>query len=198
VGARLVFNMHYHASVTEPQVDAGTGLALRWSTTEPEYIASFQLLGAPGAGTSTTGEFRIPAGEQDHQEILEFQLPEIAGVPLKVWSITNHMHKVGVDMKTSIIRDGEEICMVQTPNWDFDWQRAYAYDAPLDQLFAAQGGDIVRVRCTYDNSLENPSVVKALSEVGLEEPQDVFLGETTLDEMCLAGVGIALPAILVP
>jgi len=48
------------------------------------------------------------------------------------------------------------------------------------------------VRCTYDNVLTNPGVAEMLAEVGLDAPQDVSLGEGTLDEMCLAGVGIAV------
>jgi hypothetical protein len=102
------------------------------------------------------------------------------------------MHKVGVDMKTSIIRDGEELCLVQTPNWDYGWQRLYEYDSPIDEVFQLLPGDVVRVRCTFDNSRGNPAVVEALSEVGLDEPQDVSVGEGTLDEMCLSGIGVAV------
>ena len=40
--------------------------------------------------------------------------------------------------------------------------------------------------------MDNPALVVTLGEVGLTEPQDVSLGEGTLDEMCLAGVGVAI------
>lgn len=192
-GARIVFNMHYHASVLGPETDDSTSVALRWTTTPPEYVSQFYLIGAPGAGTVTTGPFTIPAGASNHQEVVEFAVPSEAGLAdVRVWSIANHMHKVGVDMKTSVIRGGEDICLVQTPDWDFDWQRLYQYDVPIGEVFRLQGGDVVRVRCTYDNTLDNPDVVQALGEVGLDEPQNVQLGEGTLDEMCLAGVGVAI------
>jgi hypothetical protein len=46
------------------------------------------------------------------------------------------------------------------------------------------------MRCTYDNTLENPGVVRALGDAGETDPVDVYLGETTLDEMCLGVFGI--------
>ena len=79
---------------------------------------------------------------------------------------------------------------MHTPRWDFNWQRFYKYDVPIEQSLRIQAGDIVHVRCEYDNSLANPAVVEALAEVGLEEPVDVFVGEGTLDEMCLTALGV--------
>jgi hypothetical protein len=63
-GSRLVFNVHYHASVTGPEVDDAMGLALRWTTDVPAWVSSFGLVGAPGDGESTTGPFLIPAGRR--------------------------------------------------------------------------------------------------------------------------------------
>ncbi|MCH9685480.1 MAG: hypothetical protein K0V04_28865 [Deltaproteobacteria bacterium] len=191
-GARLVFNVHYHAAVTGPQVDDSTGLALRWSSERPQWISEFGLVGAPGDGASLTGEFLIPAGATGHTETLDWEVPDVGDGDIRIWSIGHHMHKVGVDMKTTVLRGGQEHCLAQTPRWDYGWQRLYEYDMPVDDVFAVEPGDVVRVRCTYDNTLNNPFVVEALSEVGLVEPQDVRLGEGTLDEMCLAGIGVAV------
>lgn len=190
-GARIVYNMHYHASVDGAQTDDTTGVALRWSTTPPEYVSQFTLIGAPGAGTVTTPPFLIPAGASGHEEVVEYEVPDLGPVEIRVWAVLNHMHKVGVDMHTSVIQGGDETCLVQTPNWDFDWQRSYVYDTDIGNTLQVQPGDTVRVRCTYENTMDNPAVASALAEVGLSEPQDVVLGEGTLDEMCLAGVGVA-------
>lgn len=81
-------------------------------------------------------------------------------------------------------------CLVETPAWDFNWQRIYVYDAPLDKLPVITGGDRLRMKCTYDNSMANPFVVDALKAQGKTAPQTVKLGESTLDEMCLAVVQI--------
>jgi hypothetical protein len=78
-----------------------------------------------------------------------------------------------------------EECLLQTPQWDFSWQRFYTYDAEITDLPLLTGGDVLEMRCTYDNSLGNPFVRDALREQGMDAPRDVVLGEETLDEMCL-------------
>lgn len=191
-GSRIIYNMHYHNATGLPQTDDGTGVALRWSSTLPRYVGSFQLIGAPGAGDMLDAPFMIPAGATDHVERIEFVVPDLGLPEVRIFSIANHMHKVGVDMKVSITRGGEQTCMLQTPRWDFDWQRQYLYDADIEALPEVFPGDVVSIRCTYDNTLNNPGVVEALAEVGLDVPQDTTLGEGTLDEMCLAGVGTAV------
>jgi hypothetical protein len=104
------------------------------------------------------------------------------------------MHYLGTDMKTSIIHakpgkgEPQEECLVQTPQWDFTWQRFYTYDAALDDLPELRSGDVISLRCTYDNTAQNPFVKRALAEQHLPAPVDVRLGEATLDEMCLAGL----------
>ena len=122
-GARIIFNMHYHASVLGEEVDDSTGLALRWQTTAPSYVSQFYLIGAPGQGDILTQPFTIPAGASGHEEIIEYASPDVGPADVRIWSIVNHMHKVGVDMKTSVLRGGNEECLVQTPDWDFEWQR---------------------------------------------------------------------------
>ena len=107
------------------------------------------------------------------------------------------MHYLGQDMKTTIIQanpaPGEpaEECLIQTPQWDFTWQRYYTYDAPLEELPEVRSGDVISLRCTYDNTLSNPFLKRALVEQHLSAPVDVRLGEATLDEMCVA----ALPLV---
>jgi hypothetical protein len=190
-GSRIVFNVHYHANVLGPEIDDTTAVALRYTTNVPAWVSEFRLLGAPGDGDSVTGEFLIPAGAVDHEETIEWVVPPLGDIEVRLWAAGNHMHKVAVDAKVSITRDGEEQCLVQTPRWDFGWQRMYEYDLPIDEGFRVETGDVFRIRCTYDNSLANPGVISALAEVGLDTPRDVQLGEATLDEMCLAGVGVA-------
>jgi len=198
VGTRLILNVHYHAAAT-PQTDSGTGLALRWKTTAPRWASLFTLIGAPGMGDSLNGPLMIPAGAKDHVEEYVWTvsnggeaIPDI--VDIRLWAALNHMHKVGVDMRVTIEdRDtGVETCLLQTPRWDFNWQRSYAYDTPITSAQRVRGGDKIHVRCTYDNTLANPGVQDMLSEVGLDAPVDVTLGEGTLNEMCLTGLGVAV------
>jgi hypothetical protein len=95
--------------------------------------------------------------------------------------------------RTSNPEQPAEECLLQTPHWDFNWQRGYLYDAPLEQLPTAGPGDVLEFRCTYDNSLDNPFVRQALVERGMSEPTEVRLGEQSLDEMCLGLFAVAYP-----
>lgn len=202
VGTRLILNVHYHATGAGSEEDKGTGLALRWSANKPEWTSYFTLIGAPGIGSSLNGPLSIPAGEEAHVEEYEYvvgslgmDFPDI--VDVRVWTVLNHMHKVGIDMRVWVEdRDtGEETCLLHTPKWDFNWQRSYALDTPVASSVRVQSGDVVRVRCIYNNTMSNPGVVEMLGELGLDEPITVNLGEATGDEMCLTGVGVAIKGL---
>ncbi|MFN3200309.1 MAG: hypothetical protein ACE366_18065 [Bradymonadia bacterium] len=84
----------------------------------------------------------------------------------------------------------ENECLLQTPNWNFEWQRFYTYEAPIEELPFVVAGDRFEFECTFDNSMANPFVREALAEQGLDTPQDVVLGDETLDEMCLFAVTV--------
>lgn len=205
---RIVMQVHYHPSGA-PQVDDATSVQLRrYRAGIPDYIGTLTLIGnargptANGMGlqagpndSSTQPEFRIPAGAVGHTESMRFSLPR-AQADYRLWAVGSHMHYVGTDMRIGITRaepgdEPAEECLLQTPNWDFNWQRGYLFDVPIDQAPTAKGGDVFNLRCTYDNSMANPFVQSALTEQGLTEPRDVRLGEETLDEMCLGIFGIA-------
>lgn len=201
-GARLVLNVHYHATGGGPETDESTGMALRWTNEVPEYVSLFELVGAPGVGDSLTGPLQIPAGASDHVE--EFEWVVSAGgqpfpdtIEARLWAVANHMHKVGVDMRVWVEDrdDGHETCLLHTPKWDFNWQRVYEYDSSIDQDVRLRAGDILHVKCVYDNTLANAALAEALAEVGENAPVDVSMGEGTLDEMCLAGVGVGVKGL---
>jgi hypothetical protein len=202
-GAKLVINVHYHPT-GESAVDPGTSFDIRFATGAPLYLGELLLMGndfaqlLPGPNDSNDfPEFRIPAGSVGHTEEIIFRLP--SGVPeLKLWSAGTHMHYVGVDMLLGLDRAEpepgtgiDEECLLQTPNYNFEWQRGYRYDADFDDLPTARAGDYLYLKCTYDNSMGNQHVAAALAEQGLDAPVDVYLGEETLDEMCLGVYGIA-------
>lgn len=203
-GSKLVMQVHYHPTGDGLETDDSTKAQFRFVEQEPEYTAAMYLIGnfgtpdlglagGEGYGLTTGPEFLIPAGAQDHVEGNRFLLPEAElNVPFRLWVVGTHMHYVGTDMKISVVQEGKEQCLVQTPNWDFNWQRGYFYEGEVEELPAVYPGDVLDMRCTYDNSLENPFVREALEEQGLEEPVDVKLGDETLDEMCLGVFGVAI------
>ena len=202
-GSKIVMQIHYHPTGETADVDV-TSLDLRWVDAAPEHQAVLALIGnanseggglLPGPNDDAGVEFRIPAGASDHSEEMAFPI-DAGRRTYQVYAAGTHMHYVGTDMriwvdhKEPTAQEPASECLVQTPEWDFDWQRAYTYDAPLADVPQVRDGDTLRMLCRYDNTLDNPGVARALEDAGLSEPQDVFLGETTLDEMCLAVLGI--------
>jgi hypothetical protein len=208
-GAKLVVQFHYHPGGTVNAADA-TRIDLRLTTVAPEKLytigawgnASAQPELLPGSDDpGGTPMFYIPAGTPDHAEHMRFavSLPGNA-TRFPLFAAYPHMHYLGVELKVKIERTtplpGEPLdeCLVNVDRWNFDWQRTYQYDAPIAALPTVGDGDIVDVYCTYDNTLDNPFVQRALDERDLADPIDVYLGEETLDEMCLGIFGIVYDA----
>jgi hypothetical protein len=76
--------------------------------------------------------------------------------------------------------------------WNFDWQRTYTYASELDALPSVMVGDTIRVKCEWNNTLDNPFVLRMLSDSHQgARPVDITLGEQTTNEMCLEIFGIA-------
>ena len=152
----------------------------------------------PGPDDPPSGpKFIIPANAKAHTETMQYTYRGLkaGGVAPKLYGVGGHMHYVGVDEKITVQRaDNTEACLMQIPHWDFDWQRRYDYDASIENLPELATGDKLIIRCTYDNTMDNLAVAASLNQQGLTAPHDVVLGETTLDEMCLANVTALYPA----
>jgi hypothetical protein len=212
-GSLLVMQVHYHPHSALENAEDSTRVQLRFSKTPPEYDAVSRLIGnfkrtlatgdglSPGPDDPASGaEFLIPANAAAHTETMlwTFRGAKQAVAP-RLYGVGGHMHYVGVDEKITLQRgDGSNTCLLQIPHWDFDWQRRYDYDAALEQLPTIAPGDRLNIRCTYDNSLSNPKLTEALAEQGVTAPHDVELGESTLDEMCLASLTAIYPAGTAP
>jgi hypothetical protein len=202
-GARLVMNVHYHPTGAGDEVDDSTAIQIDWLDARPAWVAQLALVGngdglQPGPNDESGVEFRIPAGVSGHTETHLVEVPP-QYPELRLWAIGAHMHYVGVDMLIGIQRNTspgpETECLLHTPYYSFEWQRLYTYDNTLDGAVRVAGGDVLYLRCTYDNTMNNPGVVEALGQQGLDAPVEVRLGEETLDEMCLGVFGIAVPNI---
>jgi hypothetical protein len=203
--SHLVMQVHYHPSY-ETIADQ-TSIELKTLPYKPAYVAQVILAGnaedgdgviklLPGPNDPPSGPaFVIPSNVKGHTESMELVIPEKVGdvtIPdVGVYAVGAHMHWAGVDMKIEVERRGApegqpaRECLLGTPKYDFNWQRAYQYDAPLDKLPTIGPGDKLRFTCTYDNTTGNRHVQRAMSEQRMSSPPEIKLGETTLDEMCL-------------
>jgi hypothetical protein len=192
-GDGLIVQIHYHPAGQVADPDA-TALDLRLSTTQPaaEYrLCAFGNADAPPAlqpgkyDPASGPKFEIPPNVADGEERMLFTVP--SGAELAVLTAFPHMHYVGVEQAVWVHRAGGATeCLVNVNKWNFDWQRQYTIDAPLDALPVVRGGDTVELRCRYNNTLANPFVQRALADLGLSSPITVELGEQTTNEMCIA------------
>ncbi|MCB9665306.1 MAG: hypothetical protein H6732_14440 [Alphaproteobacteria bacterium] len=208
-GATIVMNVHYHPTGAGKEIDR-SALAVKWTTSPPSHHATGFLVDVPFLGEVQPGpndpgktRFQIPPGVPDHTETLILDTGPIAEylalLPLRIFSITPHMHYLGRAMKVTILRgdapDDEEMCLVHTPEYRFDWQTTYTYDGDVDELPQILPGDRIKVECTYDNSPSNPYFGDALAASGATEAQTVRWGEETGDEMCMAMLGLVIPPV---
>ncbi len=195
-GASLVVNVHYHPTGTTTEIDQSS-VALRWTTEQPEQHATWFLVDVPFGARTLDPPFLIPAGAARHEETVQLTVPEFVPFDLPVFAITPHMHYLGTEMLVTreSADDSEESCLIHTPGFRFDFQASYVYDPSTGELPVIRPGDRVSVRCTYDNSEQNPYLDLQLDAAGWESPGNVAWGEETGDEMCMAMVGLIIPPI---
>lgn len=171
-------------------------------------VGGFKAGLLPGPDDPPSGpEFMIPANSKGHTEEMEFDVPSSVGggVPLPdlyLYSVASHEHYVGTEQQITIEHTADFLattpgaqkdeCLLNVPAWNFNWQRfyAYQYDGTIEHLPRIGPGDKLRIKCTYDNTLDNPLLAESLHERQMAQPVDVRLGETTLDEMCLGGFAL--------
>jgi hypothetical protein len=205
-GARIVMQIHYHpaGAVNDPDV---TAVDLRLSPTAPRKVYLITAFGnertapnlLPDPDDAGPPQFLVPRNAADHVERMRRAVPELGGLSdVRIYSVNPHMHLVGTHIAARIERpaarggDPQSECLANG-GWNFDWQRTYVYDAPLDDLPTLQTGDIVDVTCHWNNTIENPFVQRMLNDSHLPpQPIDLTLGEQTSNEMCVEIFGLAV------
>jgi hypothetical protein len=202
--SKIVMQIHYSVG-NRAIAPERTRLQLRVAPSKPIYaLGSWEignmtapevdgdgLLAEPDDPPSGP-EFLIPARETGHVEAMTNRMRDTS--PMILYGIRAHAHLAATDIKVDRLHTGtpdeptagqeREQCLLQD-RWDFHWQRVYSYDAKIDDLPRVQPGDRIRLRCTYDNTMTNPRLGQELHDRGLQ-PTDIYLGDSTLDEMCLA------------
>jgi hypothetical protein len=207
-GSKLVMQIHYHPAGLTHAPDK-TAIDLRVTSSWPKrmyFVTAFGNEAAapnllPGPGDGATPRFLIPKNAPDHAEHMRVTIPNLGTLTdVRLFSANPHMHLIGTHISATLERpaarggDPQNEC-VANGGWNFDWQRTYQYDAPLDKLPSIQAGDVLDLKCKWDNTIQNPFVQRMLADSNLPPvPIDVSLGEQTTNEMCLEIFGLSLPA----
>jgi mono/diheme cytochrome c family protein len=165
-GARVVMQVHYHPHFGRVAPDqTQIGLYLTTAPVRKQLHYKFIL----------NDQFVIRAGDHD-SKVDAF---EATDTDIDIVSVYPHMHLLGT--KTNVearLPDGTTVCMIDVPQYDFNWQGQYVYTTPLH----IGAGGVIHIESHFDNSTDNwhnPS----------SPPKDVRWGEQTTDEMCLALIG---------
>jgi hypothetical protein len=200
-GTKFVMQVHYHPHANGTKDPDATAFEYRLTDTAPSYAAVTRLIGNFSGAVGSDGmglepgpddpdgvpAFMIPANVAGHVETMRFAMPSFGPLAptIRILGLGAHMHLAGRDERITITRNGTESCLLQEPAWSFNWQRGYQYDAPIESLPSISTGDVLRMRCTYDNTMTNPALASARRETGTLQPTAIKLGEQTTDEMCL-------------
>jgi hypothetical protein len=182
------------------------------STIAVQYHYNTRFADAASSDQSELHLWTLPAGEMPQREITRMPnhdmlisipvgaVDQREGEPATITSsyirpgaeiigISPHMHYLGQTFRETLATGiGEEVCLVDIPDWDQDWQLDYFYN-PADYI-PVSTGDVVRQTCTYSNRPEDQG---RDPEGNLFTPQYTTWGEDTRQEMCLGYIWFRSP-----
>ncbi len=162
-GSSFFTQMHYTTYGRET-VDQ-TRIGLYFTDEAPEHILQHHSI--------VNLDIRIPAGAAEHEEAAYYQFQRDS----VIYSLFPHAHYRGKSSKFFLrYPDGNEELVLSVPNYDFNWQRYFQLEHPID----VPAGTMVIHRTTYDNSTANPS--------NPDPEVMVRFGEQTWEEMLYGGI----------
>jgi hypothetical protein len=159
-GRKLILQIHYNLSAGSFPDRTRVRLQTTASVARPaQYfaVADTRMSVAPGQALGTTTR-------------------SVPGVktPVVVHGVLPHMHTLGRTLHVTANAASGDSCLVDVDRWDFHWQNAWWYDAPLEFPSLAN----VTITCAYDTR---------------NRTTPVTWGEGTSDEMCLAYLYVTGP-----
>jgi peroxiredoxin len=162
-GGSFIFQVHY--TPTGKAVKDVTRFGLYFHDKPPKQIIRNVVAVNP--------MLSIPPNAAAHEETayIPFDKPAI------LYSLFPHAHYRGASSKFEIqYPDGRVELLLSVPRYDFNWQRDYVFEKPLE---IPAGSKIIHTT-VYDNSKQNP---------GNPDPtRQVPFGEQTWDEMLYGGI----------
>lgn len=147
----LRLDVHYYNRGNNAAEQDSSGVRLCVVRTQPKSVAT--VIGLVGDATARPNQ-----RTENPRECTARVTP---GVEVRMISVAPHMHKLGVNGRLEVVRNGETIVLHDAP-FQFGDQQIY----PLD--FVVQDGDVLRTTCAYQN----------------DTSRTVTFGQNSDDEMC--------------
>ena len=98
-----------------------------------------------------------------------------------VTAVAARMQLLGVHATLELVNASGVRTLLDLPRWDMHWQGTYRLATPIPIV----AGDVLRVRCTYDNTAAHHAEVKDVGPMTTVGP-----GDTIADEACLGEIGM--------
>ncbi len=213
-GTKFVMQIHYHphTSAAVNSKPDSTRVQLRYTKAPPTWELVNMLIGNFTAKSpffvhdandpSSLADFVIPPNAKDVTVTYKLPVgasPKLSGKDVRVYGVAGHMHLVGTTERvwlhhsTGATPADKDECLLSIPKWDFNWQRSYHYEVPIQSLPQVTKTDVLEIKCGFDNTLGNPFLAEELASNGKTQPQTVALGESTTEEMCLGAFQFVTP-----
>lgn len=169
-GAKLVFQMHYTPNGTAQEDITSIGLIFADPAKVMQEVTTISV---------GSNRFKIKP-QEDNQQFSSNVLT--APTDLRLLSLSPHMHLRGKSFRYEMTwPDGRKETLLDVPNYDFNWQTAYAL---ADELVIPRGAKI-QAFAAFDNSpnnLANP-----------DPTATVVWGDQSWEEMLLGYFDVAVP-----
>ena len=162
-GTSFFTQMHYTTYGRETRDQ--TKIGLYFADEAPDHVLQHYSI--------INQDLNIPAGAAEHEEGAYYAFQRDA----VIYSLFPHAHYRGRSSEF-VLRypDGREEMVLSVPNYDFNWQRYFQFETPIE----APAGTMVIHRTTYDNSTANLS--------NPDPSVTVRFGEQTWEEMLYGGI----------
>ena len=158
-GTRLLLNLHLYNATDQP-LTGRSGTLFKEATKEEVPNLAELVLAGPTVGLT------VPPGTSTQSG--NCQLSNVASEPIQLFALSQHMHKLGTHVRSTITRSGSPEIVLQDIPYDFE-QQAFHLVEPFVQLLP---GDTLRTECTFNNTTG----------------QTVRFGDSSDDEMCFTDI----------
>jgi len=160
-GKNVMFQWHHYNFTGMPQPDGTRIQICTVPSSERADLGSVTWLGSEDLGGNGYLGGGMPPGVES--KFSGTCLNETAE-PITIVSFLPHMHKIGTNMFTEVLRANGEIETVFDEPFSNEYQAYYSLSSPV----VLQPGDKIRAECTYFNSTTH----------------NVAFGQSTDEEMC--------------
>ena len=132
------------------------------------------LEGKPEREYFTIGPSDFDLAIQPNEANYRSKISEKIYDDIRIYAFFPHMHYRGKSMKYILVDpSGKRQTLLSVPNYNFNWQRYYVLDQPLD----VRKGSKILVEAVFDNSPQN--------RFNPNPGETVYYGEQTFDEMMI-------------